>query len=188
MKLFMYRAMCARIHLAVFEAMPDEQDDMAAAFAETCAYAENPGEVFELARPWISSPQRNCIAWTFNTLTLTLRNCGRLWMLKPLIWRFVFVERVRVVHMDAEDVGPMHQTASQRCQAMHLLHCLTFHCEADNTGNGVCSVVMAVLRMINNIQATACCAAFQSDKLLCQIRAGWQFNRASVQGWGKCGV
>ncbi|MDA7425421.1 hypothetical protein [Thalassococcus lentus] len=50
MNLFMNRATRARIHLAVLEAMPDGQDDMAAAFAETCAYAENPGEVFELAR------------------------------------------------------------------------------------------------------------------------------------------
>lgn len=50
MNLFLNRATRARIHLAVLEAMPDDQDDMAAAFAETCAYAEYPGEVFEMAR------------------------------------------------------------------------------------------------------------------------------------------
>lgn len=50
MNLSLNRATRARIHLAVLEAMPDDQDDMAAAFAETCAYAEYPGEVFELAR------------------------------------------------------------------------------------------------------------------------------------------
>lgn len=50
MNLFLNRATRARIHLAVLQAMPDDQDDMAAAYAETCAYAENPGEVFELAR------------------------------------------------------------------------------------------------------------------------------------------
>lgn len=50
MNLFLNRATRARIHLAVLEAMPDHQDDMAAAFAEACAYAEHPGEVFELAR------------------------------------------------------------------------------------------------------------------------------------------
>ena len=50
MNLFLNRATRARIHLAVLKAMPDDQDDMAAAFAETCAYAEYPGDVFELAR------------------------------------------------------------------------------------------------------------------------------------------
>ncbi len=50
MNLFMNRATRARIHLAVLDSMPGDQKDMEAAFAETCAYAEYPGEVFELAR------------------------------------------------------------------------------------------------------------------------------------------
>lgn len=50
MNLFMDRATRARIHLAILDALPAEQVDMEAAFAETCAYAEYPGEVFELAR------------------------------------------------------------------------------------------------------------------------------------------
>lgn len=38
----------ARIHLAMLDVLSD--DDTHRAYAETCAYAEYPGEVFELAR------------------------------------------------------------------------------------------------------------------------------------------
>ena len=48
MNLFMNRATRARIHVGLLDAMPD--NDSYQAYAEACAYAEFPGEVFELAR------------------------------------------------------------------------------------------------------------------------------------------
>lgn len=40
----------ARVHLALIGALPHHHGDVGAAYAETCAYSEYPGEVFELAR------------------------------------------------------------------------------------------------------------------------------------------
>ncbi len=48
MQIELNRETKARIHLAMLEALPN--NDAAQAYAETVAYAEFPGEVFELAR------------------------------------------------------------------------------------------------------------------------------------------
>ena len=50
MQLELDRETRARVHLAVVGALPHHLGDVGAAYAETCAYSEYPGEVFELAR------------------------------------------------------------------------------------------------------------------------------------------
>ena len=50
MQLELDRETRARVHLAMVGALPNRHGDIGAAYAETCAYAEYPGEVFELAR------------------------------------------------------------------------------------------------------------------------------------------